>query len=129
MLSQRTLQRLFTLAAVFLFPFQAWAARPSHGAVDTLVFHPPAIQPTVRININGFDHHGVDFPGFWKGDPGHGGVCHGNFFHNYDEIYGTRDDALFQGEVYGNPAVCRIDNYGQRLPRGTYRVNLYFSEI
>ncbi|MCH7708758.1 MAG: hypothetical protein IH884_09710 [Myxococcales bacterium] len=40
---------------------------------------------------------------------------------------GTSDDALFQGEVWGNPVVCAAG--GGTLDPGEYEVSLYFAEI
>jgi hypothetical protein len=83
----------------------------------------------VRINVNGPQHEGIDFPGTWAADPGRGGVCGPDVYTNASAIHGTQDDVLFQGEVWGNPVVCRVDNHGQLLPPGEYLVNLYFAEI
>jgi hypothetical protein len=93
---------------------------PRDGPVDT---RPPV---AMRININGPRHVGVDFPGVWTADPGEGGVCRPTNFEVDNAINGTRDDSLFQGEVYGSPVICSV---GRSLPRGLYQVNLYFAEI
>jgi hypothetical protein len=87
----------------------------------------PAVE--VRINVNGPQHEGIEFPGTWVADPGRGGVCGPDVYTNASPIHGTQDDALFQGEVWGNPVVCRVDHHGQLLPAGEYLVNLYFAEI
>jgi hypothetical protein len=80
----------------------------------------------MRINVAGPTHVGLDYPGVWTADPGAGGVCRPTFYLNAAPINGTRDDALFHGEMYGNPVTCAV---GTMLPRGTYQVNLYFAEI
>jgi hypothetical protein len=97
---------------------------------DCLDTIPPSVPVIIdvsalRININGPDHDGIDFPGTWLGDPGvPGGLCVTSTFSNNSlDIQGS-DDPLFQGEVYGNPVSCQIP-----VQVGNYLVNLYFAEI
>jgi|GEM_PF-464919 len=87
----------------------------------------PAVQ--VRINVNGPAHTGTDYPGNWSADPGSGGVCGANAYSTGSAINGTVDDVLFQGEVWGNPVTCAVDDGGVPLPPGDYEVTLHFAEI
>ena len=86
-----------------------------------------AAATDLLINVNGSAHVGTDFPGSWQADPGAGGVCGPNTYTNGNPIDGTSDDALFQGEVWGNPVVCAAG--GGTLDPGEYEVSLYFAEI
>jgi hypothetical protein len=100
---------------------------PPDAAVDP---PPPDGPPPValRINVNGPAHTGIDFPGMWAADPGNGGVCAGpSEFSTMNPINGTRDDELFQREMFGAPLTCAVG--GGKLPPGRYQVNLYFAEI
>ena len=81
----------------------------------------------LRINLNGPEHVGTDWPGIWAADPGVGGACGPSAFTTASAINGTLDDALFQGEVFGNPTTCSVG--GGTIPSGTYDVNLLFAEI
>jgi hypothetical protein len=78
-----------------------------------------------RLNINGPDHAGVDYPGLWQASPP-STVCGPKGFETTHALHGTNDAPLFQGEVNGNPVTCTI---GTTLAGGTYRVRLYFAEI
>jgi hypothetical protein len=105
--------------------------RPPDLPVDLSPDRPPPVDAPpaviVRINVNGPAHNGLDFPGAWAADPGPGGVCGPNIYRNDMPVAGTRDDVLFQGEMYGNPLVCAVGRGA--LPSGRYQVNLYFAEI
>lgn len=81
---------------------------------------------TIRINVNGPAHVGIDHPGLWEADRGSGGICGPNTFRNDNPINGTPDDPLFHGEMFGNPLVCRV---GANLPPGPYQVALFFAEV
>ena len=85
-----------------------------------------AAQFVRRINVNGPEFVGTDFPGTWEADPG---VCGPFRYQNDTEIHNTVDDPLFTGEAFGNPMTCRIDDQGQPLPPATYTVRLLFAEI
>ena len=93
------------------------------GSVD---LQKPPVQE-LRININGAQHSGIDYPGLWAADPGTGGACSGTNYVNFGDIHGTSDDALFIGEVFGPTVTCKVG--GGLLTAGNYQVNLYFAEI
>jgi hypothetical protein len=105
--------------------------RPPDLPIDLPPDRPPPVDAApavvVRINVNGPAHVGLDFPGAWAADPGPGGVCGPNIYRNDMPVAGTRDDVLFQGEMFGNPLVCAVGRGA--LPAGRYQVNLYFAEI
>jgi hypothetical protein len=88
---------------------------------------PPLV---VRLNIDGTDHKGVDYPGLWHASPVPK-VCGTYNFESGRVIHGTNDAPLFAGEANGNPVTCTIGaaTTGAALPPGTYRVRLYFAEI
>ena len=94
-------------------------APPSIDAPSTDAF----VGATVRINIKGPAHTGVDHPGSWAADLG---VCPGaSGFSVTDAINATDDDALFQTEAVDAALHCTIGG----LPSGTYDVTLLFAEI
>jgi Malectin domain len=76
-----------------------------------------------RLNLNGPDHMGVDYPGLWKASPT---ACGPFAYQTSHALHGTNDAPLFQGEINGNPVTCKV---GTALAAGTYRVRLYFAEI
>ena len=78
-----------------------------------------------RLAVNGPAHQGVDYPGAWAASPVPG-VCGPQAYANPAPLHGTRDAPLFQGEAFGNPAVCAL---GGSLAVGFYRVRLYFAEV
>jgi hypothetical protein len=84
----------------------------------------PSVE--IRLNINGPDHTGVDYPGTWAADPGDGGACGPLYYTNNNPITGTMDDALFHNVAYGPVMTCAV---GNQLPAGNYQVTLYFAEI
>jgi hypothetical protein len=88
---------------------------------------PPLV---VRLNIDGNDHAGVDYPGQWSASPVPK-VCGPYNFETGRAIHGTNDAPLFVGEANGNPMTCTIGaaTTGVPLPPGTYRVRLYFAEV
>lgn len=114
-LASRRRRPRWTSIYVFAWTLAVLAVGDAAAATDLL------------INVNGSAHVGTDFPGSWQADPGAGGVCGPNTHTNGNPIDGTTDDALFQGEVWGNPAVCAVG--GGTLEAGEYEVSLYFAEI
>ena len=93
---------------------------------------PSDAQPplVVRLNIDGPDHAGVDYPGQWQASAVPK-VCGPYNFETGRAIHGTNDALLFVGEANGNPMTCTIGaaTTGVPLPPGTYRVRLYFAEV
>jgi len=88
---------------------------------------PDAWAVEVRVNVNGSELPGLDYPGLWAADPGDGGVCGGLEWTVTGPIDNTRDDPLFQSLMYAYDVIrCRV---GAGLPAGTYRVGLYFAEV
>ncbi len=82
---------------------------------------------TIRINVSGSQHEGIDYPGSWAADPPGSSVCGPSYYENLSPVAGTQDDALFVNVAFGDPMVCSVgDNL---LPSGNYRVRLYFAEI
>ncbi len=84
-----------------------------------------ALTVVARLNLDGPDHTGVDYPGFWSASPG-STACGPYNFTTTQTLHGTNDAPLFQGEINGNPVTCKV---GTALAAGTYRVRLYFAEI
>jgi hypothetical protein len=83
---------------------------------------PPLIA---RLNLDGKDLDGVDYPGHWTASP-IPGVC-GPYHWESSAVHGTRDPGLFTGVLWGNPITCAIG--GKALSPGRYHVVLYFAEI
>ncbi len=102
------------------------AASPDAPAPDAPAPEPLALP--LRINLNGPSVVGTDFAGAWSADVGTGGACgNASVFSNPNPIHNTVDDALFQGEVFGDPLVCVLGD--GMLPPGEYDVTLLFAEI
>ncbi len=98
------------------------AAEGGDAGIDSAA--PPPL--VVRLNIGGDAYDGLDYPGAWAASPVPG-VCTPNRYRSASPIHGTRDTALFEAEVFGDPVECAVG--GQKLAQGTYRVRLYFAEI
>jgi hypothetical protein len=88
---------------------------------------PPEAGPPLvgRWNIDGPTYVGVEYPGTWIAAPVPG-ICGPYPSEPVGPLHGTSDTPLFEGEVYGNPAICAA---GSGLAPGMYRVSLLFAEI
>jgi hypothetical protein len=97
----------------------------AEASVDVVDARPLPVPVVARLDIDGPAYAGLDFPGDWAGSlvPG---ACGPNHYENAGPVSGTRDGTLFEGEAFGNPAICTI---GTGLAVGTYRVRLYLAEI